>query len=85
MPICLRALLPHPTQGVTEDQVYGVWSQSGLEWSTHLHVPPEDLGYLLEDHVSSTAPPPQNMCMIWYPHWYPSLWILLRVAAYMEV
>ena len=44
---------PSHTQGVTEDQVYGVWSQSGLEWSTHLHVPPEDLGYLLEDHVSS--------------------------------
>ena len=48
---------PPPTppvlQGVTEDQVYSVWSQSGLEWSTHLHVPPEDVGYLLEDHVSS--------------------------------
>ena len=44
---------PPLLQGVTEDQVYSVWSQSGLEWSTHLHVPPEDVDYLLEDHVSS--------------------------------
>ena len=50
--ICL-SLSPSPLQGVTEDQVYDVWSQSGLQWSTHLHVPPEDLEYLLEDHVSS--------------------------------
>ena len=72
-------------QGVIEDQVYGVWSQSGLNWSTHLHVLPEDLGYLLEDHVSIPMSIPCSAHPCTYTRHTPILNMFIYVNSYLSI
>ena len=40
------------SQSISQDCVSRIWSESGLDWTTHLRVEPEDVKYLVEDHVS---------------------------------
>ena len=72
-------------QDVTQDQVYGVWSQSGLNWSTHLHVLPEDLGYLLEDHVSIPMSIPCSAHPCTYTRHTPILDMFIYVDSYLSI
>ena len=39
-------------QSLSQDRVSRIWSESGLDWTTHLRVEPDDVKYLIEDHVS---------------------------------
>ena len=39
-------------QSFLQDRVSRIWSESHLDWTTHLRVEPEDVKYLIEDPVS---------------------------------